>query len=267
MVRLAQVIESMDKTWPLLRADDWDNVGLQVGDLNTEIRSALLTVDVTSETMAEAVAKGVQLVISHHPLLLRGLMNVNSNTAIGSVIHTAIKNGVAIVSLHTNADHPQFGVSESLALSLGLSNLQPLETDSGHGRVGEVTPRSLKDFVEFIASVLPNCGAPLRVAGAENRVVQRVAVLAGAGGSFLQLALAARADVFVTSDLKHHQALDFLSESRAASEGCALVDISHWAAESLWLPTAANQLGMALPHVTFEVSEQSTDPWTFSLQS
>ena len=267
MVRLADAVEVMNRIWPLSSADDWDNVGLLVGNPETEVHSALLTVDITTETVREALALGANLIVSHHPLILQGQTTVLSNTAVGSVIHSAISGGVGIVSLHTNADHPQFGVSEAFALALGLNNLIPLDALSGHGRIGTVAAVSLSDFAKRIIAVLPRCAAPVRVSGDPDRVVQRVAVLAGSGASFLQSALTAKVDVLVTSDLKHHQALDFLAETRLWSDPCAVIDVSHWAAESVWLQTAAAQLRASLPTMNFEISKLSTDPWTFSLQA
>ncbi len=266
MVRMSDVVAEIDQIWPSRNADEWDNVGLLVGDPEATVSRVALAVDVTFETLAEAISLGAQLLITHHPLLLAGQKSVLTSTSIGNRIHTAIKSNLGILALHTNADHPEFGVSEALANALGLRQISALDADTGHGRVGDVAPQRLQDFAQHIAGRLPACKAPIRVAGDPERVVKRVAVLAGSGASFLDQAKASGVDVFVTSDLKHHPTLDFLSGDVASGFEPSLIDISHWAAESIWLEIAAERLRQALPALQFQVSELCTDPWTFCVQ-
>ncbi len=267
MVRLNSIIAEIDRIWPISGADAWDNVGLLVGDPNAEVKSVSLAVDITDSTVEEAISARAQLLIAHHPLMLSGLKSIVTSESTGRTIHRAIRSELAIFALHTNADHPEFGVSEALAKTLGLAELVPLDEATGHGRVGRVSPQPLREFAAQIASRLPHCNAPIRVSGHSERIIERVAVLAGSGGTFAPQALSAGVDAFITSDLKHHQALDFLAAREAGDLPPALIDISHWAAERPWLELVPEKLNKALPELSFHISKVATDPWTFSVQS
>lgn len=132
---------------------------------------------------------------------------------------------------------------------------------SGTGRIGQVAPTTLRGFAEDVARALPETAHGVRVAGDPDRPVQRVAVCGGAGDFLLDAVLRSGADVYVTSDLRHHPAAEFLEK-----DGPALVDVAHWAAESTWLPVVQAKLAAALGDtVETRVSTLRTDPWKFRL--
>jgi dinuclear metal center YbgI/SA1388 family protein len=229
-----------------------------------------MTVDVTAEIIHDAAEAGIDLIISHHPFLLRGIYELTEQSAKGSVLASAIRNNIALFSAHTNADVVDGGVSAVLAEALGLQSITPLVPTSsntvGHGRIGSLAqPVKLLDFARSVAGVLSATAGGVRVAGDANQTVSRIALCGGAGDSFIANAIEANADVYVTSDLRHHPTQDALERARAEGREFALIDISHWAAESLWLGQAANQLGNALPDVKFVVSDLRTDPWDFAV--
>ncbi|WP_125099723.1 Nif3-like dinuclear metal center hexameric protein [Leucobacter chromiireducens] len=270
---LADFLALADELWPLATAESWDRVGLTSGDPRAPLTSALLAVDVTEDTVAEALDTGADLLFTHHPLLLRGVHTLAEDTAKGALIARLIRGGCALYSAHTNADAPDGGVSDVFARRLGLVHAQPLVPSqhpaaaqgSGIGRVGTLPqPESLRAFAERLAAILPQTVSGVRVGGDPDRVVSRVALLGGAGDSLLDHPLVRAADVYVTSDLRHHPAQESL-ELAAAAGGPALVDVAHWASESLWLDGAAELLGERLPGVTFRVSARRTDPWVFSV--
>lgn len=140
--------------------------------------------------------------------------------------------------------------------------------ETGTGRVGTVTPTTLREFAASVAAALPATAAGVRVAGDPERVVRRVAVVGGAGDFLLDRMAASDADVYVTSDLRHHPASEFVEQ-----DGPALVDVAHWAAEWTWLPVVAARLAAAYdvdgPGATVEtrVSTLVTDPWQFRASS
>jgi putative NIF3 family GTP cyclohydrolase 1 type 2 len=171
---------------------------------------------------------------------------------------------LAIFAAHTNADVAIGGVSQSLAAALGLTEISPLDAVTGHGCVGTVSSQKLVDFARNVAKVLPPVAQGVRVAGDPERIVSRVGLVGGAGDGFLGQALESKADVFITSDLRHHPTQDFIELSQLV-EGPALMDISHWAAESIWLESAAMQLSKLHSDVEFAVSEIRTDPWDFAV--
>ena len=257
------VTEVLDRLYPPHLAESWDAVGLAVGEPDAPVRRVLFAVDPVMSVVDEAAEWQADLVVTHHPLLLRGVHSVAATNAKGSVVHALIRRGIALFSAHTNADHANPGVSDALAATLGLVDCTPLvpglEPGVGTGRVGRLTePVTLEQFAEHVATVLPSTAHGVRVAGDPQGTVRTVAVCGGAGDAFLADA-GPVADAYVTSDLRHHRAQDHLAEG-----GCALVDIAHWAGEWPWLAVAASAVAERLPGSTveFRVSDQPTDPWT-----
>ena len=261
---VAQVLAALEHRYPTGLAADWDAVGLICGDPASTVDRVLFAVDPVQAVVDEAILGGFDLVIAHHPLLLRGVHGVGATNAKGKVVHALIRNDIALASAHTNADHANPGVSDALAAEFGLRNLRPLDPsgpDTGTGRVGDLLePMTLQKFADLVAAVLPATHHGVRIAGDMELEVRTVAVCGGAGDSLLELA-AQQADVYVTSDLRHHRAQDHLVDG-----GCALVDVAHWASEWPWLNHAAallvSDLAEAGLAITAEVSATPTDPWT-----
>lgn len=269
------VMALMESWYPAATAQPWDRVGLIVGDPDTPVRSILLALDPTAVIADQAVAgpsgdgNSYDMVITHHPLLLRGASFLPVTDPKGAVVTTLIRSGIALFNAHTNADVACDGVATALADLIGLRNTVPLEpcgTDTegreiGLGRVGTVAGTTLGAFADHVASVLPAGPSGLFVGGDEASAVRRVAVLGGAGDSALESARAAGVDVYLTADLRHHPALEHL-EGGAPALLCG----SHWATESPWLPVLARKLREAASgadvELRVEVSTIVTEPWT-----
>ncbi|GEK81497.1 Nif3-like dinuclear metal center hexameric protein [Agrococcus baldri] len=270
MTSVADVQLAVESLWPAATAEEWDAVGLVAGDPADPVQRILLAVDAVEATAAEAVERGAQLLLVHHPLLLRGVSSVAATTPAGRVITRLVRERVALLAAHTNADAVDRGTSGELAAMLGLIDTAPIVVNrvdpaKGLGRVGDlVEPIPLGELVRRLAALVPAVAGGLRAAGDPQRQVRRVAICGGAGDSLLSEQAVAGADVYITSDLRHHPASD-ARERHAAGEGPALVDVSHWASESLWLRPAAEQLRAALPGVEVAVSEIRTDPWDFAV--
>ncbi len=267
MPDLRSVVSVAHQLWPLSGAEDWDSPGLSAGNNDSEIRRILLAVDAVAATVDEANNVQADLLLTHHPLLFRGVSTVAEDTYKGHLIAELIRNRIALLACHTNADVVENGVSDVIAQRLGLVDSRPIQDPTGSGvgigRVGNLaSPERLGDLARRIASILPATAPGVRVAGDYSKLVSRIALCGGAGDSLLGEKHVLSADVFITSDLRHHPA----QESRELSflgGGPALVDVSHWASEWLWLDTAAEQLRTALPGVDVLVSELRTDPWDF----
>lgn len=270
MTTLADVLDAVETLWPASGAESWDAVGLLSGDPAADVRRIHLSVDAVLDTVDEAVAEGADLLIAHHPLLLRGVTTVAETRYKGAVLARLIRAGCALLAAHTNADVVTSGTSAVLADRLGLHEVVPLvaspgDPATGIGRVGVLAePTTLGRLARSLADILPATAQGIRVAGEYDRPVRRVALCAGAGDAYLAHPLVLDADVYVTSDLRHHPASE-ASENARVSRGPALVDVSHWASEWLWLDVAAGQLRAALPGVEVTVSELRTDPWVFSV--
>lgn len=261
---LAEIITQIERVWPIDSAESWDNPGLSFGKTSKPVVRAVLAVDATPDVIEEAAAIGADLLITHHPVIFRSLTTLAGSGATHLVLAKAIELDIALFSAHTNVDHIDGGVSHTLATSLGLESLSPLDAESGHGRIGNL-PRqtSLGEFSDFLAAKLPGTTQGVMVQGNPAMAIRRVAVLAGAGDSFIDGVFGTDADVYVTSDLRHHPALDFKTKALQANK--ALINISHWAAESLWLEGAALKLRNSIEGVDFTVSKLSTDPWDYAV--
>ena len=252
------VVAAIEARYPPTGAESWDRVGLVVGDPAEPVQRVLLAVDCVPETVAEAIAQDAQLLIVHHPLLLRGVHSVSTSTYKGAAVHRLIRAGVALYTAHTNADVASPGVGDALAARLGLRDVRPLVADAPHpGRVGRLDPpRLLREFVAEAARSLPPTAVGVRAAGDPDRTVTTVAVVGGSGDSFLADVAAAGVDAYLTADLRHHVASEFL-----AGGGPVLLDAPHWATERPWLDMLATELRSDLAlHVL--VSDIVTDVWT-----
>ena len=251
----------MESWYPAATAQSWDRVGLIVGDPAAPVRSILLALDPTAAIAAQAVAgpsgdgESYDMVITHHPLLLRGASFLPVTDPKGGVITTLIRSNIALFNAHTNGDVACDGVATALADLIGLRDTAPLEpcgTDAeGHeiglGRVGTVDETTLGAFADHVASVLPAGTSGLFVGGDED--------------SALEAARAAGVDVYLTADLRHHPASEHL-EGGAPALLCG----SHWATESPWLPVLARKIREAAcaadVELRVEVSTIVTEPWT-----
>jgi dinuclear metal center YbgI/SA1388 family protein len=263
---LLELTKHFESLWPVAGADEWDRPGLTCGNPQQNISKVLLTVDVTVEVLEEAKARGCGLVLSHHPVLLRGVNFLREDQLKGELVTFAIKNSIALYSAHTNADIVVHGVSDVLAAAVGMKNSVPLVATGpgiGHGRIGNLEKAmKLSELATNISEILPKTSAPVRVAGQLDTLISKIAVVGGAGDSFIENAKQSGADCLITSDLRHHISLDAVSDP---SKPLSLIDISHFAAESLWLRPTADSLGKEIQTVEFFVSEVITDPWTMTI--
>ncbi|WP_157370925.1 MULTISPECIES: Nif3-like dinuclear metal center hexameric protein [unclassified Arthrobacter] len=271
---LADLLLAVEELWPESLAENWDEVGLVAGRPGAPVSKVMFAVDPTLEVIEEAVSWGAELLITHHPLLLKGVTSVAATSAKGRAVHRLIESGTALLTVHTNGDSAVGGVSDVLADALGLQDAVPLTAaahglpEEGIGRVGDLAEAvSLGDFAARVFGILPAVAGGVRVSGDKDGLVRRVAVCGGAGDSLFDEVRASHADVYVTADLRHHPA----SEAREAAVNGRpyLVDVSHFASEWLWLPAAATALGNVLSdqghEVQLRVSGTNSDPWDFIL--
>lgn len=264
MPTVAEVCRVLDEWFDPAWAESWDAVGLVCGDPEAPVARMVLAVDAVPAVVDEAIDARADLLLTHHPLLLTGVHGV-------PVSDRMIRNGLAHFVAHTNADAAPPGVSDALAARLGLRRLRPLVPGEhggpGTGRLGELEPaRTLREFTGHAAAVLPSTVWGVRAAGDPNKTVRTVAVCGGAGGQYAADARRAGADVLLTADLKHHPAVEEVTERGA--DALALVDAAHWATEAPWLDEVAERLRHRFgTSVEVSVSMQVTDPWTLHAPS
>jgi dinuclear metal center YbgI/SA1388 family protein len=268
---LADVVRVLEDLYPPSTAQSWDQIGLVAGDLAQPVRRIHFAVDPTLAVIEEARALGADLLVTHHPLLLRGIHSVSTAGAKGATVTALVVNDIALYVAHTNADVASPGVNDALAEACGLLEVEPLAVVEGQplGRVGRLAaPTSLAEFTTTLYAALPPSPGGLRVAGPADARVERVAVLGGAGDDMFDHVRASGADVYVTADLRHHPVLEAREESRGGPP--YLVDAGHWATESLWLAGAADRVRAAIADsgdeaskVETHISTLRTDPWDF----
>jgi dinuclear metal center YbgI/SA1388 family protein len=299
---LAQVVAALDALYPPSTAEGWDAVGLVAGDPSAPVRKVLFAVDPVTAVVDQALDWGADLLVTHHPLFLRGVSSVAATTFKGSVVHRLLTAGCALHVAHTNADAAPRGVADALADLVGITDRRPLEvsavgetdghghghgqgadygTDRGIGRVGRlVEPTTLADFARRVAAALPATAQGIRFSGDPDATVTTAAVLGGSGDGYFDAVRAAAADVYVTSDLRHHPASELRERAEFEARGAGargpsgtpfLVDTAHYASEWPWLRYAVEDLAAALAAdglaVEARVSELVTDPWTGQVPS
>lgn len=222
MPRIEEVVALLEEFAPLNTQLEWDNSGRQVGDFGVECSGALLTLDVTEQSIATARQLGANLIISHHPLIFSGLKTITGATAVERIVINAIRHNIAIYACHTNIDVAMEGVSWLMAHRLGLQNVELLN-QNGMGCIGYLPASlSLHQFTEFVKK---QYNIPfLKVNSDSPKTISKVAVMGGSGMSELSIAIASGADAIVTGDAKYH---DF----QRAANNIALVDVGHYESE------------------------------------
>ncbi|WP_201520838.1 Nif3-like dinuclear metal center hexameric protein [Gulosibacter hominis] len=274
MTTLRELRATIDALYPAADAQSWDAVGLASGDPDAVIERMLLAVDPVAATVTEALEWRAQLLFTHHPLLLRGVTSIAEDQYKGALLARLIRGGCALESAHTNADVVESGPTGTIFDRLGIPAgaeeripIEPLANNParGIGLVGEL-PESitLREFAERVAEIFPATAGGVRVAGEPEQPVRRVACCSGAGDSLLSHPLVRGADVYLTSDLRHHPASEAREQAILAG-GPALVDAAHFASEWLWLDGAAARIREAHPDIEVRVSTHNTDPWTFTV--
>lgn len=241
---LQDIINIIESVAPLSYQESWDNSGLQVGDRNAEVHEALLTVDVTESVVNEAISMGCDLIISHHPLIFRGLKHLTGATPQERCVMKALRHNIAIYSAHTSMDSYLHGVSGRIAEKLGIRDYRILipsvsHAEAGLGVIGDLPqPMDNEEFVAFVARVFATPNTSLRWVEGSCKQVRKVAICGGAGAEFLEQAIAQGADAFVSADFKYH-------ELQNAYQRITVVDMDHWVSE----------------HFTREIFEQLLSPY------
>jgi len=235
MYRVKDVANIIERLAPTRLAESWDNVGLMVGDPDKIVETIFICLDVTSENVSRAIEQGADLIISHHPLIFSPIKNIVENDILGGILCTLIKNDIAVYSAHTNLDHADGGMNDILADKLGLEDVRRFTEEectdgTGNpidniGRVGYLdTPVELEDFKSLVKSIL-GCRS-IRSLGNPSDTISTVALCTGSGGEGIYSAYHSGADVYVTSDIKHHEA------QLAFELGINLIDAGHFETEN-----------------------------------
>ena len=256
-----QVAEFLEAWAPLASAMSYDNAGLQVGNPDAEVRTALLGLDMTPELLNEAKAIGATLIVTHHPLLFRPLHAVTTEAYVPNLVWRLAAENIALYSIHTNLDAASGGVSFALAKQLGLTRtefLRPSESgETGFGVIGSLpAPIRLQAFLEMIAERLET--PALRYAGAPEARIRRVAVCGGAGSNLVAEAASCGADAYVTADIKYHDFFNVLDTQGHPYP--ALIDAGHYETEKFTESLLVETLAKQFSQTVWRRTQTSTSP-------
>lgn len=276
---LSEIVEFLESFAPLDLAEDWDNVGLLVGDLEDEVTRVMTCLTLSPDVAAEAIERNVQLIVSHHPIMFRGIQRVTSETPEGGMLLNLMASRVAVYSPHTAFDSAAEGINRQLSESLGLTDVDALRaiapaeghaikdglrvipsahTPVGSGRFG-LLPHvmSLADFNDRVKTALRV--SHLQYVGDESRKVERVAIACGAAAEFLPDAQRNECDVLLTGEARFHACLE------ARTSGIAMVLPGHYATERPAVEHLADVISQQFTEVNCCASETECDPVQWSV--
>ena len=256
-MKIAEVTGLIEEFAPLSLQESWDNAGMQVGNPQADATGALLCLDVTEAVLDEAIAKGINLIITHHPLLFHGLKSITGSNYIERIVIKAIKHDVSIYSAHTNMDSAWGGVSHLIAKKIGLVDVEVLSPQPGNPTAGLGVVGNLpvaEDAMPFLNRVKTIFGVgAIRYSGNTQKAVGRVAICGGAGSEFLRDAVACGADVLITGDVKYHE---FMGDS----DKILLADIGHYESEHFTKEIFSEIITKKIPNFAVHYAELEKNP-------
>ena len=233
-MKIREIAEAIEQYAPLRLQEEWDNAGIQVGDPDADVTGVLLCTDATEAVIAEAIGLGYNLVISHHPLIFRGLKKIMGRTPVERTVAMAIKHDITVYSAHTNMGSAWQGVSFRMADKIGMTDVVFLDdnrvdaygeqgsTSAGCGVIGNIEPTPASEVLKRVKAAF-EVGA-VRYCGDPDTIVTRVALCGGAGGFLIDKAVEMGAQLYVTADMRYH---DFLDNSKRI----VVADIGHYESE------------------------------------
>ena len=252
------MLSALERFAPLPLQESWDNAGLQLGLTEAEVSGALLCLDVNEQIVDEAIRKGCNLIVSHHPLLFRGLKQISGQDYVQRCVIKAIKHDIVVVSMHTNMDNAQDGVNWKMAERLGLAGCRFFAQkvvdglEAGSGVVGEL-PEAMaaQDFVELVKRQFDvQCALCNELL---QRPIRKVALCGGAGDFLLPDALREGADAFITGEMHYHQYFGYEQQIQ-------ICVIGHYQSEQYTSEIFRYIIGRECPGVRTEIAETSTNP-------
>lgn len=254
-MKLRDIIAAIERLAPLRLQDEWDNSGLQVGFPDSEVSRVLVCLDVTEEIVKEAVEKGCNLIVSHHPLIFKALRQVSDATYQQRCVVQALASGISIYSAHTSLDNAPGGVNHRIAGKLGLQDLRwlcPKEgEDAGSGLVGEL-PVPERD-TDFLARVRTAFGVKCLLHSAPTgREIRRVALCGGAGAFLMHDAVRAGADCFLSGEFHYHDYFE--------NQGMLLAELGHYQSEQFTQDLLQEYLTAACPGLPVVKTALNTNP-------
>ena len=262
MVKVIEISKEIEEFAPKFLKEDYDNVGLMVGDSKKEVKRVLLSLDCTNEVIKEAINLNCDLIINHHPLLFKRPSSIVKGDLIGDKIITLIKEDIALYSCHTNLDSAKNGINETIVNMLGFNSSEIIEMsgaqnykDGGIGRIVKLEKEMLfSDLIDLVKEKL-NIKNMRIVRG--NEKVNVLAIINGSGQDFFYKAKSLGADCIITGDTTYHFASDF------KEMGVSIIDAGHFSTEYIVFLKTLEFLKEKFKDVEFIASKKSKDPYEF----
>jgi dinuclear metal center YbgI/SA1388 family protein len=257
MTKISDVIHFLQGIAPYELQEDYDNSGLIVGRPDTVVKGILFSLDSTEEIVDEAIKLGMNLIIAHHPIVFRGLKKFNESNYVEKTVIKAIKNDIAILSVHTNLDNVLGGVNSVIADKIGLKNTRILQEKKGFegigaGLVGELdAPLRTVDFVQLIKDHLEI--QTLKSTHWCHDEISKVAVCGGSGSFLIQAAKRAGAQVFISADFKYHEFFD-------AENDLIIFDIGHYESEKYTIDLLYSLISNKFTNFAARCTKINTNP-------
>lgn len=255
--RVKDVITSLNQLAPEDLAQDWDNVGLQIGSLENKVSTILLALDGTLEVIQEAINLKADMIITHHPMIFSPLTKITNDTPQGKKIYQLINHNINLYTLHTNFDTAFGGTNDILANKIGLKEVEVINPNSdgmGIGRMGNIKRTSIKELVHMLKKELQV--SHIRAVGDLDQEVTRVAICTGSGMGFIKSVIG-KVDILITGDVKFHEAQE------AKELGINVLDVGHYYSENIAMPSIKDHMEqLAKEHdIEILVSQINGDPF------
>lgn len=239
------IMKLIECTYPRTAALEWDNVGLLIGRVDKDVQKIYVALDASDEVIADAIAKGADMLVTHHPLIFEPQKTITNEYFIGNRVVKLLQHDISYYAMHTNYD--VLGMAELSSKMLELQDTEILEltnSDKGEGigRVGSLPEEmTLKCCCEIVKEKfhLDN----VKVFGDLNTIVKRVAISPGSGKHMSGLAVEKGAEVLITGDMDHHEGID------AVAQGVAIIDAGHYGLEHIFIGDIAKFLHNNLENV------------------
>ena len=225
-MEIRELIDKLCEKYPLDLQEDWDNSGLQIGNLDNELKNVLISLDLEEEGVDMAIENDCNLIITHHPYLFNGTKSIDFTDSFYNRLEKVIKNDISVFAMHTNLDIAADGLNDNICQILDIQKAQVLELDKdlGLGRYGEIEKTKAKDFARKVKEILK--ANELVCYGDMEKEISKVAVCGGAGSSLFDDAIIKGCDLMITGDVSYHMGMDYVNR------GLVIIDPGHFASEN-----------------------------------
>lgn len=225
-MEIKELIEKLCEKYPLDLQEDWDNSGLQIGNLDNKLKNVLISLDLEDEGVDKAIENDCNLIITHHPYLFNGTKSIDFTDQFYNRLEKVVKNDITVFAMHTNLDIASDGLNDNLCEILGIKDTSILELDKevGLGRYGYIEENTARDFAKNVKEILK--ANELICYGDTTKTVSKIGVCGGTGQSLFEDALSRGCDLMITGDVSYHMGMDY------SNRGLFIIDAGHFASEN-----------------------------------